>query len=328
MHMTERPDNRFSIKSSEITPEPLFLRRRDFIKAAGVAAAGVFLAGCLPKNGEQATQDILPGAGLPTPTLPAGTQRDELGAPVSGYQWGTGYNNYYEFSYGKGSVAKLAEKFQTSPWQVEVAGLVQKPRTFTLEDLLKFPQEERIYRLRCVETWSMVLPWSGFPLAALLKEVEPSRDARFVQFTSASKPDEMPNLMGSKYPYPYREGLRLDEAMNDLTLLATGLYGKSLLPQNGAPVRLVVPWKYGFKSAKSIVRIELTAEQPATFWSTISPGEYGFYANVNPLKDHPRWSQRFERRIGEDGEIETLQFNGYSQQVASLYSTLDLGANY
>ena len=208
----------------------------------------------------------------------------------------------------------------SSPWQIEVGGLVHKPVTFEMEDLLKkYPQEERIYRMRCVETWSMVIPWTGFSLARLLKDVEPTGDAKFVKFTTAQLPDEMPGLGNSMFPWPYTEGLRLDEAMHDLTLLATGLYGKPLPNQDGAPIRLVVPWKYGFKSAKTLVKIELVAAQPATFWNTFSPREYDFYANVDPNVPHPRWSQAFEQRIGETSRRNTLLYNGYASQVESLY---------
>jgi sulfoxide reductase catalytic subunit YedY len=212
---------------------------------------------------------------------------------------------------------------------VEVGGLVNKPRTFAIEDILKeFPQEERIYRLRCVEAWSMVIPWTGFPLAALLQAVEPASAAKYVRFETVYRPEEMPGQKSPFYPWPYQEGLRLDEAMHDLTLLASGLYGEPNVPQNGAPLRLVVPWKYGFKSIKSIVRIELTAEEPATLWSSIAPNEYGFYANVNPAVDHPRWSQASERRIGELNRRPTLPFNGYGEQVADLYAGMDLAAYY
>jgi sulfoxide reductase catalytic subunit YedY len=198
-----------------------------------------------------------------------------------------------------------------------------------MEDLLKkFPQEERVYRLRCVEAWSMVIPWNGFPLASLLNEVEPTSDAKFVRFETVLRPDQMPGQTSPFYPWPYQEGLRLDEAMNDLTLLATGLYGEPMPNPDGAPIRLVVPWKYGFKSIKSIVKIELVAKQPTTLWSMVGPGEYGFYSNVNPNRPHPRWSQASERRIGELGRRETLMFNGYAEQVASLYKGMDLIENY
>jgi sulfoxide reductase catalytic subunit YedY len=212
----------------------------------------------------------------------------------------------------------------TLPWQVEVGGLVNRPKTYDLDTLRKFEQEERIYRLRCVEAWSMVIPWIGFPLGALLKEVEPLSSAKYVRFETLYDPEQMPGQRSGSYSWPYVEGLRLDEAMHDLTLVATGLYGKELLPQNGAPVRLVVPWKYGFKSIKSIVRIDLVEEMPVSLWMAAAPNEYGFYANVNPDVDHPRWSQATERRIGESGRRETLFMNGYAEEVADLYQGMDL----
>jgi sulfoxide reductase catalytic subunit YedY len=221
-------------------------------------------------------------------------------------------------------VADLAKDFVTSPWQVQVGGLVNNPKTFDLDDLRRFEQEERIYRLRCVEAWSMVIPWLGFPLSALLREVDPLSSAKYVRFETLYDPEQMPGQNRATYNWPYVEGLRMDEAMHDLTLLATGLYGKELLPQNGAPVRLVVPWKYGFKSIKSIVRIDLVEEMPVSLWMTAAPHEYGFYANVNPDVDHPRWSQANERRIGEFGRRDTLFMNGYAEEVAHLYDGMDL----
>ena len=318
------------IPSSEITPEPLYISRRAFLKAAGLTAAALALAACQPLVSTLA-QPTTPGSTQPTAPIPTpdGTPRDELGNPLNSFDDITNYNNYYEFSMDKSAVAPLSANFKSSPWQIQVGGLVSKPQTFTMEDLLKqFPQEERIYRLRCVEAWSMVIPWTGFPLAALLKAVEPTADAKYVHFLSADLPDQMPEVQGSPYPYPYSEGLRLDEAMNNLALLVTGLYGKPLPNQAGAPIRLVVPWKYGFKGAKSLVKIELVAKQPDTFWSTLASNEYGFYANVNPNVPHPRWSQSSERRIGENGRRMTLMFNGYTDQVAQLYSGMDLMANY
>lgn len=235
-----------------------------------------------------------------------------------------GYNNYYEFSTDKSAVASKAKNFVTNPWTVEVGGLVQKPRSFDLDDLMKFESYERIYRFRCVEGWSMVIPWVGFPLSKLLGLVEPMSKATHVAFTTYFDPKQMPDSDSAGISLPYIEGLRLDEAMHPLTLLATGLYGKTLPNQNGAPVRLVVPWKYGFKSIKSVVKITLTDKEPPTTWSHANPDEYGFFSNVNPTVDHPRWSQSRERRIGESGTRETLMFNGYADQVASLYSGMDL----
>jgi methionine sulfoxide reductase catalytic subunit len=308
------------VKPSEITPEALYLSRRDFLKSAGILGAGAFLAACAGT----------PQSQQPTPVgLKASRDTDELGDPLNTYDEITNYNNYYEFSTGKEAVAPLAASFPTSPWAVEVGGMVNHPKTYSLEDLLKkFTQEERIYRLRCVEAWSMVIPWLGFKLSDLLKEVEPTARAKYVRFTSIMDPKDMPGQSSPFYPWPYQEGLRLDEAMNDLTILATGLYGKPLPAQDGAPLRLVVPWKYGFKSIKAIVKIELVDQQPATMWSTIASNEYGFYANVNPNVPHPRWSQASERRIGESGRRKTLLFNGYADQVAHLYDGLDLKANY
>jgi sulfoxide reductase catalytic subunit YedY len=269
-----------------------------------------------------------PAATIAVPDYPEG-KTDELGSALTDYKSITGYNNYYEFSTGKEEVAGMAGKLKTSPWEVRVDGLVENPKTYGVEDIIaRFPRQERIYRLRCVEGWSMVIPWLGFPLADLLKEAGPTGDARYVKFTTLSRPEEMPGQRNPSYPWPYTEGLRLDEAMHNLTLLATGLYGKELPNQNGAPIRLVVPWKYGFKSIKSIVRIDLVKEQPATMWSSIAPGEYGFYSNVNPNKAHPRWSQESERRIGEFQRRPTQMFNGYEKEVAALYAGMDLNKNY
>ena len=310
------------IRSSEITPKDVFLSRRDFIKAAGVIAGGAALAACAPEIAESTE-----AAGSPMPVASGLT--DELGDPANSFEEITNYNNYYEFSTNKEAVAPLSKKFTTTPWTVEVGGMVNKPQTFGIEDILKlFPQEERIYRLRCVEAWSMVIPWNGFPLASLLKMVEPKSDAQYVRFQTVYRPEEMKGQGSPFYPWPYQEGLRIDEAMNDLTLIATGIYGETILPQNGAPLRLVVPWKYGFKSIKSIVKIELVAEQPATLWNNANPREYGFYSNVNPERSHPRWSQVSERRIGELTRRETLPFNGYGEQVAHLYDGMDLMQNY
>ena len=307
------------INTSEITPYSLYLSRRDFIKAAGLATGTALLAACAPK----AAATMPPGA----ENLPP--KQDELGDPTNTYEEITNYNNFYEFTTDKQGVAGLSQDFKPLPWTLEVYGLVNKPKTYGIEDILsKFTQEERIYRLRCVEAWSMVIPWNGFPLASLLKEVEPTSDAKFVRFETVYRPEEMPGQKSPFYPWPYQEGLRLDEAMHDLTILATGLYGLPMPNPNGAPIRLVVPWKYGFKSIKSIVKIELVAEQPETLWSAVGPNEYGFYSNVNPNRPHPRWSQATERRIGELQRRPTLMFNGYAEQVASLYNGMDLDESY
>jgi sulfoxide reductase catalytic subunit YedY len=310
------------VRSYEITPKDAYLSRRDFIRAAGVVAGSAALAACAPSAADD-VQEIIPG--------PTSNATDELGDPVNAYNDITNYNNYYEFSTNKEAVAPLSENFTTAPWTVEVGGLVANPKTFGIEDILKlFPQEERIYRLRCVEAWSMVIPWNGFPLKSLLEMVQPTSDAHYVRFETVYRPDEMKGQGSPFYDWPYQEGLRIDEAMNDLAILATGIYGETILPQNGAPIRLVVPWKYGFKSIKSIVKIELVGEtdRPNTLWSTAAPNEYGFYANVNPSVDHPRWSQASERRIGELNRRPTLPFNGYGEQVASLYDGMDLSLNY
>ncbi|MGE5223658.1 MAG: protein-methionine-sulfoxide reductase catalytic subunit MsrP [Omnitrophica WOR_2 bacterium] len=308
---------------SEITPEEVYLSRRDFIK--GVTALGVGAAILSACSGLIAK----PSATEP-PGLHVTAQTDELKAPLTSYDDITNYNNYYEFTTFKTDVAENAASFKSSPWQVQVGGLVANPKTYSIDDILKrFTQEERVYRLRCVEAWSMVIPWTGFPLVKLLKEAEPLRNAKYVRFETVFAPDEMPRQKSlTTYPWPYTEGLRIDEAMNDLAILATGLYGKPLPVQDGSPIRLIVPWKYGFKGAKTIVKIDLVDTQPSTFWSTLAPDEYGFYANVNPEVPHPRWSQKTERRIGEAARRKTLMFNGYAEQVANLYQDMDLRLYY
>jgi sulfoxide reductase catalytic subunit YedY len=314
------------IKPSEITPEHIYLKRREFLKSIGIiGASAMILAACGVDNQQ----------GKPSSTNqdngPAfdDSKTDELGDELTPYTDVTNYNNYYEFSINKESVARVASEFNTSPWEVSIGGLVNNPKKYSLEDIRnKFSIEERIYRLRCVEAWSMVIPWEGFPLAELLREVEPKSDAKFVRFETIYNPEQMPGLRNPFYQWPYVEGLRMDEAMHNLTILATGLYGKDLLPQNGAPIRLVVPWKYGFKNIKSIVKIDLVAEMPTSLWMAAAPNEYGFYANVNPNVDHPRWSQATERRIGEFGRRETLMFNGYEDEVANLYKGMDLRINF
>ena len=318
-------DNKYKsvpVKSSEITSYSQYLSRRDFLRTAGIVTGSALLAACTP-GASAATE---PATEPAMPDLPA--KQDELGDPANSYEDITHYNNYYEFSTVKEAVNPYSQDFKTEPWTVEVSGLVNNPKTYGMEDLLKFPQEERVYRLRCVEAWSMVIPWTGFTLASLLKEVEPTSDAKFVRFETVYRPEEMPGQKSPFYPWPYQEGLRLDEAMHDLTILATGLYGMPMPNPNGAPIRLVVPWKYGFKSIKSIVKIEVVAEQPSTLWNSIGSNEYGFYSNVNPERSHPRWSQATERRIGEFARRPTLMFNGYAEQVASLYAGMDLIENY
>ncbi len=330
------------IPSSEITPEWAYLNRRQFIKGAALGAGALALAACASPATPVQPTPALTAQGSTTQALAApgllpaadaaptvSKQADELGDALTSHEAVTTYNNFYEFGMDKGDPARNSKGFVTSPWTVQVGGLVNKPATFGVEDLIRrFPPEERIYRLRCVEAWSMVIPWLGFPLAKLLQAVEPKSEAKYARFETLLDPQRMPGQRSGWYDWPYVEGLRLDEAMNDLALLSVGLYGKMLYPQNGAPIRLVVPWKYGFKSIKSIVKIDLVAEQPTSLWMKAAPNEYGFYSNVNPDVPHPRWSQATERRIGEGGRRETLPFNGYAEQVASLYAGMDLRANY
>jgi methionine sulfoxide reductase catalytic subunit len=320
--MPTRKFNSPAIHASEITPEHVYLNRRSFLKAMGVVAAGALLAACGPTGDNGLTA-------IPEASSTPGQAADEAVDTPNTFEEITNYNNYYEFSLSKESVAVLSSDFVTSPWQIEVNGQCSQPGTFAIEELIKrFPPEERVYRMRCVEAWSMVIPWNGFELASLLKAVEPTTKAKYVRFETLLDPEQMPGQKSQLYPWPYQEGLRMDEAMHPLTILATGLYGQVLPNQNGAPLRLVVPWKYGFKSIKSIVKIELTETEPATLWSSIAPSEYGFYANVNPEVDHPRWSQASERRIGELTRRPTLMFNGYEADVASLYTGMDLAKYY
>ena len=315
------------IPSSEITPHHTYLSRRNFIKGAALSGMGALLAACAPANNATsptAAATIAGETAVPLPTRPSGPGEvagtaDELGNKLNTFEAVTTHNNYYEFDTSKSGPAKLATNFPTEPWAIEVSGLVNNAKTFSIEDLRNFDQEERIYRMRCVEGWSMVIPWNGFPLSKLLNEVEPTSDAKYVRFETILDPDNMPGQRSPYFVWPYVEGLRIDEAMNDLTLLSTGLYGQPLLPQNGAPIRLVVPWKYGFKGIKSIVKIELVDTMPTSLWMAAAANEYGFYANVNPNVNHPRWSQATERRIGDLGRIKTLMFNGYEEQVAHMY---------
>lgn len=330
------------ISPSEITPEHVYLNRRKFM-AAAAAAGSLALAACAaaPITGRNANivedepiaatarqaHNLPPALAHTEPT--AGADRDELGDPLNKFEEITNYNNFYEFSTNKEAVAIEATKFNPYPWQVEVTGLINNPFVIDIDDIYKrYMQEERIYRLRCVEAWSMVIPWVGFPLASLLKDADPKSTAKYVKFVTVYRPEEMRGQRMNILEWPYQEGLRLDEAMHPLTILATGMYGKPLTNQQGAPIRLVVPWKYGFKSIKSVVTIELTDQIPATTWNTAAPHEYGFYANVNPTVDHPRWSQASERRIGEFGRRPTLMFNGYAEEVAHLYAGMDLRRNY
>jgi len=320
------------IISSEITSEHQYLSRRDFLKSIGiVSGTAALLAAC---NGIDPTTTLSPSQGtdnlMEKATSTSSPGYDDLKNSLNSYEDITNYNNFYEFTTDKAKVATLAEGYPTSPWEVKVDGLVNNPKTYSLDDLRTFEIEERIYRLRCVEAWSMVIPWMGFPLHKLLKDVEPKAEAKYVRFETINDPDGMPGIKKKSpwYQWPYIEGLRVDEAMNDLTLMATGIYGKDLLPQNGAPIRLVVPWKYGFKSIKSIIKIDLVEEMPTSLWMAAAPNEYGFFANVNPNVDHPRWSQGSERPVGEFGRVETLMFNGYKDEVAHLYAGMDLAKNY
>ncbi len=305
------------IAPSEITPPTVYARRREFLKASALLAAGAVIGGRQDRaHAGQRFAELRPSP-------------YSVSEKPNAYRDITSYNNFSEFGFDKSDPAERAPRMKTRPWSVSIEGLVHKPRTLAIEDILKLaPLEERIYRLRCVETWSMVIPWVGFPLARLLKQVEPLGSARFVAFQTVLDPESMPMLRLPLLDWPYVEGLRLDEAMHPLTLLAVGLYGEELPNQNGAPVRLVVPWKYGFKSAKSLVRIRFTDTQPETAWHRAQPEEYGFYANVNPDVSHPRWSQSSERRIGDFFKRKTLPFNGYAEQVAPLYAGMDLGKYY
>jgi sulfoxide reductase catalytic subunit YedY len=323
--LIKKPDD---IKSSEITDKQTYLNRRNFMRGAALAATTV-ATGLLYRGLNPPQAETRPGEKIADVVKPASSASLSTDEPKTSFKDITNYNNFYEFSTDKQSVATEAQGFVTKPWAVAVEGLVQKPKVYDLDDLIKIaPQEERVYRLRCVERWSMVIPWVGFPLAELLKRVEPTSTARYVAFQTLFDPKRMPNQNRSVLDWPYVEGLRLDEAMHPLTILATGLYGETLPPQDGAPIRLVVPWKYGFKSIKSIVKIKLVEEMPPTTWNIQAPDEYGFYSNVNPNVSHPRWSQAQERRIGEYGLRQTTIFNGYAEQVAHLYAGMDLRANF
>ena len=295
-------------KYSEITPENIYKNRRKFIKNMGLAAGSMFIG-----------QNLVTSAS-------ANTNKEEL--KLTDYRYVTTYNNYYEFGTGKSNPVERSQKFKTTPWDVVIDGEVENPIKISMDEILEmFPSEERIYKLRCVEGWSMVIPWLGFPLNKILKKALPTNKAKFVKFISVLDPEQM---IGQRFPildWPYKEGLRIDEAMHDLTILVTGLYGKKLPNQNGAPLRLMVPWKYGFKSSKAIVNIKLVEKMPTSSWMKASPNEYGFYSNVNPTVDHPRWSQATERVIGGgiiSPRIPTTMFNGYGDEVANLYTGMDL----
>jgi methionine sulfoxide reductase catalytic subunit len=308
----------------DVTPEPLYVRRREFLRAVGIGAAAV--AGGLG-SGDATAQTAGPGKLRPLAGVrPSSFSTDEA---LTSYRDITTYNNFFEFGTGKDDPVRNAGSLRTEPWTVRIDGAVARGGQFSVDDLIKPHQlEERIYRLRCVEAWSMVVPWIGVPLGDILKRVEPTEKARFVEFTTLHDARQMPGQRQPALEWPYVEGLRLDEAMHPLTLITVGLYGEVLPNQNGAPIRLVVPWKYGFKSIKSIVRIRLVERQPVGSWERMQPREYGFYSNVNPEVHHPRWSQARERRVGEFFRRRTLMFNGYADQVASLYTGMDLKKNY
>jgi methionine sulfoxide reductase catalytic subunit len=317
------------IPSSEITPRHLYLNRRAFMRTGTLAAAAVG-TGALYRSLNRVSHDVVERPAIPgIVSAPAsgGFRLDEAPTPQAAI---VNYNNFYEFTTDKEGVAAAAAGFSTAGWTVRVDGLVRKPRVFDLDDLRRLSApEERVYRMRCVEAWSMVVPWVGYSLSKVLDAVEPTGDAQFVVFQTLLDPERMPGQRNAfSLRWPYTEGLRLDEAMHPLAILATGLYGQELPPQDGAPVRLVVPWKYGFKGIKSIVKITLAAAKPETTWNVAAPDEYGFYANVNPTHDHPRWSQATEQRIGETGRRDTLPFNGYADQVARLYAGMDLDVDF
>lgn len=313
--MLIRTPKPWDVPESAVTPEALYLNRRHFLAGGAAAALGMAVPGAARAKAADrppVIDGVVPG--------PFGTSEEQT-------DWDavTGYNNFYEFGLDKGDPAKHAHRLRTRPWTVEIDGEVDAPVTLGIEDILSsMTLEERIYRLRCVEAWSMVIPWVGFPLSALLDKVSPTGNAKYVAFETLYDPKQMPGQKSSVLDWPYREGLRMDEAMHPLTIIAVGLYGRILPNQNGAPLRLVVPWKYGFKSIKSIVRIRLSKREPRTSWNMQAPREYGFYANVNPEVDHPRWSQARERRVGDFFRRDTLMFNGYGEEVASLYAGMDL----
>ncbi|MET0594905.1 MAG: protein-methionine-sulfoxide reductase catalytic subunit MsrP [Polyangiaceae bacterium] len=313
----------WAVRESEVTPERLYVRRREFLSLGAAGALGL-TGSALSFSCDASAKDA------PSPTF-SGLKRtnyagDEKQTPFSDV---TTYNNYYEFGTAKSDPSENAGAFPTRPWTVAIEGEIAKPEIVDLDTLLKrFSLEERIYRMRCVEAWSMVIPWVGFPLAELIKRAEPTSNAKYVVFTTKVDPAQMPGQKRNVLDWPYVEGLRIDEAMNPLTLLAVGLYGRTLPNQNGAPLRLVVPWKYGFKGIKAIVKIAFAKDPPKTTWNKMAPSEYGFLANVNPDVDHPRWSQAKERRIGEFLKRKTLPFNGYADQVAHLYAGMDLRKSF
>ena len=318
MLIKQAPD----LRESEVTPRELYLRRREFIGAAGVAAAALATGALAP----EAAQAQNPAAQKLTNLKKSPFTTDEK---MNSYRDVTTYNNFYEFGLDKGDPARNAHSLKPRPWTIKVEGECAKPGTYNIDDILKwFPLEERIYRMRCVEAWSMVIPWNGFPLADFVKRMEPTSKAKYLEMRTLVDIRQMPGQTEPNLQWPYREGLRLDEALHPLAMFAVGLYGEVLPNQNGAPIRLVVPWKYGFKGIKSIVSVKFVEKEPLNTWQQTRADEYGFYANVNPDVDHPRWTQKSERRIGEFFRRKTLPFNGYADQVASLYAGMDLKRNY
>ncbi|MEO6076115.1 MAG: protein-methionine-sulfoxide reductase catalytic subunit MsrP [Dokdonella sp.] len=324
-----------TIPPSEITSEFVYRQRRQLLKGLALAAPVRLLVACGDKSGSNAKPIVEAPPTFGQPLVAQANPTFVVGDPRTTAEDATHYNNYYEFGTEKSDPARNSAAFQPLPWSVEIAGNAEVTGSFTLEDVLAIaPQEERVYRLRCVEGWSMVIPWIGIPLAKVLAHFKPTSAAKFVTFTTAERPAQMPGISYRVLDWPYREALRIDEAMNPVSLLVTGMYGRTLPAQNGAPLRLMTPWKYGFKSSKSIVRIEFVEQKPITSWNDSAPDEYGFYANVNPAVDHPRWSQASERRIAGDGRnllnnrVVTLPFNGYTEQVASMYAGMDLSKNF
>jgi sulfoxide reductase catalytic subunit YedY len=319
-------------QSQEITPQAVYLQRREILRDMAMGVVGLGAAGWAGRQAFAQTPrpGVLPALASSPSGLAGAVSMDKLTA----YKDASSYNNFYEFGFDKSDPVRQAHTLQTNPWTVEVEGLVKRPAKYTLEDLLKLsPMEERIYRMRCVEGWSMVIPWVGYSLLELIRKVEPTGNAKFVEFVTQADTKTMPGLRSGGLDWPYVEGLRLDEAMQPLTMLAFGMYGEVMPKQNGAPVRLVVPWKYGFKSGKSLVKIRFVEKMPTTAWAKAAPQEYGFYSNVNPTVDHPRWSQATERRIGDEGGLlakkrKTLMFNGYEPQVGQLYAGMDLKKFY
>jgi sulfoxide reductase catalytic subunit YedY len=330
MVIKKRPD----LKYSDITPKNLYLRRREFIAGSAALAACAIANPLLGKEPREQAQEVPKAqeAGVSLPQKPEIAKRSRLISAddkITSFEDAGGYTNFYEFSTAKRDPTRLARDFRMRPWSVAVEGLVKSPRQFSIEDLIRLsPLEERITRWRCVEGWSMVIPWIGYSLAELIKKCEPTSAAKFVEFTTLYDPEQMPFQKTKVLQWPYVEGLRMDEAMHPLTLLAFGMYEEYLPPQNGAPIRLVIPWKYGFKSIKSIVRIRFVDKMPKSAWMRANPEEYGFYANVNPFVSHPRWSQATERRFGEDGKRKTIIFNGYEEEVGSLYAGMNLKRDY